>query len=44
MKHGEKLFVIQENQEIWNAYINNIMDTWEAENKERLENQFFTDE
>ena len=44
MKHGEKLFVIQENQEIWNAYINNIMDTWEAENKDRLETQVFSDD
>ncbi len=44
MKHGERVFIIQENQEIWDAYINNIMDTWEAENRERLEKQVYTAE
>lgn len=44
MIHGEKYFKIEENQRIWNAYLNNIMEAWDAENKERLEKQTFTDE
>lgn len=44
MVHGEKFFTIKENQEIWDKYLNNIMDTWDAENKEKLEQQTFTDE
>jgi len=44
MVHGEKFFVIDENQEIWESYLNNIMDTWVLENKEKLEKQTYTDE
>ena len=44
MVHGEKFFTIKDNQEIWNTYLNNIMDAWDAENRERLEQQIFTDE
>lgn len=44
MIHGERFFVIQENQVIWDAYINNIMSVWDAENKERLEKESFSDE
>lgn len=43
MIHGEKFFKIEENQVIWDSYLNNIMDTWISENKERLEQQTFTD-
>ena len=44
MVHGEKFFTIEENQVIWDAYINNIMNTWDVENKERLEAMTFSDE
>lgn len=44
MVHGEKFFTIKENQLIWDTYLNNIMDTWDAENKEKLEQQSFSDE
>lgn len=44
MVHGEKFFTIRENQEIWNTYLNNIMDAWDAENRETLEQRTFTDE
>lgn len=40
----EKFFAIDENQDIWNAYFSNIMSQWDAENKERLEKQSYTDE
>lgn len=43
MKHGEKFFSIEENQAIWETYLNNIMDEWNEENRERLEQQTYTD-
>ena len=44
MVHGEKFFVIKENQDIWESYLNNILNSWEDENRERLEKLTYTDE
>jgi len=44
MVHGEKFFTIEENQIIWDSYISNIMNAWDAENRERLEKMTFSDE
>ena len=44
MIHGERFFLIEENQEIWEKYLNSIMDEWDAENKEQLEKQVYTEE
>lgn len=44
MKHGERFFSIEENQVSWEKYLSNIMEQWDAENKDFLEQQQYTDE
>jgi len=43
MIHGEKFFTIEENQASWDTYLNNIMYEWDLENRERLENEIYTE-
>lgn len=44
MIHGEKFFIIEENQNIWDKYLDDVMEKWNTENREKLEAQTYTEE
>lgn len=41
---SERKFIIEENQKIWDAYYTQNLESWNLENKEKLEAQQWTDE
>lgn len=40
---AEKMFKIENNQEVWDFFFESAMEEWDAENKERLESIIWTD-